>query len=106
MRSRGHSSNGMGCFARSATSMPTSGREFRAPPSVLENDRVARQGGVRMATMYLMNLEDRVELARNQLDFVITRLQSVNGQTRLDEIEHVVRLATTHLLRISEMIGR
>ena len=59
-----------------------------------------------MATMYLMNLEDRVELARNQLDFVIMRLQSVRGQSRPDEIKRVVDLATTHLQRISEMIGR
>jgi hypothetical protein len=59
-----------------------------------------------MATMYLMNLEDRVELARNQLDFVIGRLRSVTGQSRPDEIEDVVGLATAHLLRISEMIGR
>lgn len=59
-----------------------------------------------MATMYLMNLEDRVDLARHQLDFVIMKLQGVKGQSRLDEIEHVVNLATTHLERISEMIGR
>ena len=59
-----------------------------------------------MGTTYLMNLEDRVELARNQLDFVIMRLQSVKHQNRPDEIEHVVNLATTHLQRISEMIGR
>jgi hypothetical protein len=59
-----------------------------------------------MATMYFMNLEDRVELARNQLDFVIARLQSVGRQSRPDEIEHVMSLATAHLLRISEMIGR
>jgi len=59
-----------------------------------------------MATMFLMNLEDRVELARNQLDFVITRLRSVNGQSGPDEIEQVMSLATSHLLRISEMIGR
>jgi hypothetical protein len=59
-----------------------------------------------MTTMYLMNLEDRVELARNQLDFVILKLQSVRAQQQPDEIEHVVSLATTHLQRISEMIGR
>ncbi len=59
-----------------------------------------------MATMYLMNLEDRVELARNQLDLVIGRLRSVKGQNRPDEIEQVVSLAATHLQRISELIGR
>jgi hypothetical protein len=59
-----------------------------------------------MATMYLMDLEDRVDLARHQLDFVIMRLRSVTGQSRPDEIDHVVNLAATHLERISEMIGR
>jgi len=33
-----------------------------------------------MATMYLMSLEDRVELARNQLHLVILKLQSVKDQ--------------------------
>ncbi len=59
-----------------------------------------------MATMYLMDLKDRVDLARHQLDFVIMRLRSVTGQSRPDEIDHVVNLAATHLERISEMIGR
>ena len=59
-----------------------------------------------MATMYLMDLEDRVDLARHQLDFVIMRLRSVTGQSRPDEIDHVVNLAATHLERIGEMIGR
>ena len=59
-----------------------------------------------MATMYLMNLEDRVDLARNQLDLVILRLRSVKEQSRPDEVEQVVSLATTQLQRISELIGR
>jgi hypothetical protein len=59
-----------------------------------------------MATMYLMNLEDRVELARHQLDFVIMRLRSLTGQSRPEEVDHIVNLAVTHLRRISEMIGR
>ena len=57
-----------------------------------------------MATMYLMSLEDRVELARNQLDVVILKLRSVKEQSRPDEIQQVVSLATTHLERISEII--
>ena len=59
-----------------------------------------------MGTMYLMNLEDRVELARNQLDFVIMRLQEVKAHSRPDEVEHIVNLCRTHLVRISEMIAR
>jgi hypothetical protein len=57
-----------------------------------------------MATMYLMSLEDRVELARNQLDLVILKLRSVKEQSQPDEIRQVVALATTHLERISEII--
>ena len=59
-----------------------------------------------MATMYLMSLEDRAELARHQLDFVIVRLRSITGQSRPEEIDHIVNLAVTHLVRISEMIAR
>lgn len=59
-----------------------------------------------MPAMYVMNLEDRVELARTQLDFVIMRLRSVTSQSRPEEIDHVVNLAATHLVRISEIIGR
>ena len=57
-----------------------------------------------MATMYLMSLEDRVELARNQLDLVILKLRSVKDQSRPDEIQQVVSLTTIHLERISEII--
>ena len=57
-----------------------------------------------MATMYLMSLEDRVELARNQLDLVILRLRSVKEHTQPDEIRQVVTLATTQLERIGEII--
>lgn len=59
-----------------------------------------------MATMYVMNLEDRVDLARNQLDLVILRLRSVKERSRSDEIEQEVGLATTQLQRISDLIGR
>lgn len=59
-----------------------------------------------MATMYLMNLEDRAELARNQLDLVIRRLRSVRAQSRPEEVEEAVGLAATQLQQISELIGR
>lgn len=59
-----------------------------------------------MATMYLMNLEDRAELARNQLDLVIRRLRSVRAQSRPEEVEEAVTLAATQLQQISELIGR
>jgi len=59
-----------------------------------------------MATMYVMNLEDRVDLARNQLDLVILRLRSVKEQSRPDEVERAVNLAATQLQHISELIGR
>jgi len=58
-----------------------------------------------MATMYLMSLEDRVELARNQLDLVILKLRAVKEQSRPDDVQQAVSLATTHLERISEIIG-
>jgi hypothetical protein len=59
-----------------------------------------------MATMYLMNLEDRVELARDQLDLVIGRLRSVLAQSWPQEVEEIVSRATTQLQHISELIGR
>jgi hypothetical protein len=57
-----------------------------------------------MAAMYLMSLEDRVELARNQPDLVILKLRSVKQESRTDEIQQVVSWATTHLERIGEII--
>ena len=59
-----------------------------------------------MATMYVMNLEDRVDLARNQLDLVILRLRSVKEQCGPEEIERTVDLAAAQLQNISELIGR
>jgi hypothetical protein len=59
-----------------------------------------------MATMYLMNLEDRVDLARNQLDLVILRLRSVKAQARVEEVERAMELAASQLQNISELIGR
>ncbi len=59
-----------------------------------------------MATMYVMNLEDRLDLARNQLDLVILRLRSVKDRNRPEEVEQVVSLAATQPQNISELIGR
>ena len=58
-----------------------------------------------MATLYLMNLEDRVDLARNQLDLVILGLRALK-QTRGEEVERAVSLATTQLENISELIAQ
>jgi hypothetical protein len=58
-----------------------------------------------MATLYLMNLEDRVDLARNQLNVVILRLRSLK-QSCAEEVERAVGLATAQLESISELIGR
>ena len=60
-----------------------------------------------MAPMYVMNLEDRVDIARNQLDLVILRLRrAVTERSRPDEVEQVVDSAATQLQHISELIGR
>ena len=58
-----------------------------------------------MATVYLMNLEDRVDLARNQLGLVILRLRELK-QSRGEEVERAVGLATAQLENISELIAR
>jgi hypothetical protein len=65
----------------------------------------AGRRGTAMATMYVMNLEDRVDLARNQLDLVIMRLRAVN-QARAEEVERAVESAASQLQNISELIGR
>jgi hypothetical protein len=60
-----------------------------------------------MAPMYVMNLEDRVDLARSQLDRVILGLRrAVKDGSRPDEVEQAVDSATTQLQHISELIGR
>lgn len=60
-----------------------------------------------MAPLYVMSLEDRVDLARNQLNAVILKLrQAVKEQGQLDEVEQVMYSATTQLQHISELIGR
>jgi hypothetical protein len=58
-----------------------------------------------MATVYLMNLQERVELARNQLDLVVLRLQSVKAQGVRTEVARTVDLATRQLEQIRELIG-
>ena len=60
-----------------------------------------------MAPLYVMSLEDRVDLARSQLSVVILKLrQAVKGQGQLDEVEQVMYSATTQLQHIRELIGR
>jgi hypothetical protein len=58
-----------------------------------------------MATLYLMNLEDRVDLARKQLNLVILRLRALK-QGRGEEVERTVTLTTAQLESISELIAR
>jgi hypothetical protein len=81
--------------ARTAIRLDPSLRPVGAPP---------REAEEFMATMYLMSLEDRLELARNQLDFVIQNLRSVKEQSRPAEIQQLVSFATTKLEHISEII--
>lgn len=58
-----------------------------------------------MAPLYVINLEDRVDLARNQLDLVIVRLRrAIKERSRLDEVEQAVDSAATQLQH--ELIGR
>jgi hypothetical protein len=60
-----------------------------------------------MAPVYVMSLEDRVDLARNQLDAVIGTLRRAAAeQRRPAEVEQVMHSATTQLQHISELIGR
>ena len=60
-----------------------------------------------MTTLYVMSLEDRVDLARNQLDSVILKLRrAVMAQSGFDEVEQVMCSATAQLQHISELIGR
>ena len=60
-----------------------------------------------MAPFYVMSLEDRVDLARNQLDVVILNLRrAVAEQSRPGEVEQVMHSATAQLQHISELIGR
>ena len=60
-----------------------------------------------MALLYMMSLEDRVDLARNQLNVVILKLrQAVKEQGQLDAVEQVMYSATAQLQDISELIGR
>ena len=59
-----------------------------------------------MATLYVMNLEDRVDIARNQLAQIILRLrEAVRERSRPDEVEQAVDSAATQLQHIRELIG-
>jgi hypothetical protein len=60
-----------------------------------------------MAPVYVMSLEDRVDLARNQLDAVIRKLRwAATAQSRPGDAEQVMHSATAQLQNISELIGR
>ena len=60
-----------------------------------------------MAPFYVMSLEDRVDIARNQLDVVILKLrQAVVDRRGPGEVEQVMHTATAQLQHISELIGR
>ena len=60
-----------------------------------------------MAPFYVMSLEDRVDLARNQLDAVIGKLRrAAAGQSGAGEVTQVVHSATAELQHISDLIGR
>ena len=55
--------------------------------------------------MYLMSLEDRVELARGQLDRVTVDLRSILGQARPEDVQQAVSRLTSRLQDIRELIG-
>jgi hypothetical protein len=59
-----------------------------------------------MGTLYLMGLEDRVDLARTRLDRVITRLRSVREHGNPEALDQVLHVATDELQDITELIGR
>ena len=59
-----------------------------------------------MATLYMVNLEERVDIARHQLDLVVLRLRSISGESRPDDIERTLNAATAQLEHIGELIGR
>ena len=58
-----------------------------------------------MTPVYVMSLEDRIDIARNQLDLVILKLRRAASASP-DDIEQVMHSATTQLQHISELIGR
>jgi hypothetical protein len=64
-----------------------------------------KEGGA-MATMYLMSLEDRVELARGQIDRVTIDLKSLLGERRLEDVQQAVNQVTSRLQDIRELIGK
>ena len=58
-----------------------------------------------MATMYMVNLEERVDIARHQLDSWCLRLRSISGQSRPEDIERTLGAATAQLEHIGELMG-
>ena len=58
-----------------------------------------------MATMYLMSLEDRVDLARDQIERVMHALLRSVGMERQD-LEQAVNRAAAQLQSVTELIGR
>jgi len=59
-----------------------------------------------MGTLYLMGLEDRVDLARTRIDRVIMRLRSAREHSQVESVEQALNHATDELQDISELIGR
>jgi hypothetical protein len=59
-----------------------------------------------MATLYMVSLEERAEIARHQLELVILRLRSVGGQSRPEDIDRALSAAIAQIEHISELIGR
>jgi hypothetical protein len=60
-----------------------------------------------MAPVYMMSLEERVDLARTRLDRAILRLaRSVEDPTPAGGIQQAVSLVTAELRDIGELIGR
>ncbi len=59
-----------------------------------------------MATMYMVNLEERAAIARHQLELVILRLRTVVGQSRPEDIDRALSAAIGQLEHIGELTGR
>lgn len=59
-----------------------------------------------MATMYLMSLEDRTDLARHQIERVKLGLEHLIGMLDRDDLVEAVTRAASQLQHIGELIGR
>ncbi len=58
-----------------------------------------------MGSLYLMGLEDRVDLARTRIDRVVLKLRSAREHGQPDAVDQALSLAA-ELQDISELIGR